>query len=58
VSSDGAREAQPEAGQILISQRVPAAVEDAFDAEPVGELELKGFGRPVAAYAVRPLRPF
>src|SRR5262249_25275173 len=45
-----------EAGQTLISQRILAAVEDAVDAEPVGELELKGFGRPVAAYAVRALR--
>jgi class 3 adenylate cyclase len=43
-------------GQTLISQRVYAAVEEAVDAEPVGELELKGFGRPVAAYAVRGLR--
>jgi class 3 adenylate cyclase/putative methionine-R-sulfoxide reductase with GAF domain len=43
-------------GQILISQRVLAAVEDAVDAQAVGELELKGFGRPVAAYEVRELR--
>ena len=42
-------------GQILISQRILAAVEDAVDAQPVGELELKGFGRPVAAYEVRAL---
>jgi class 3 adenylate cyclase len=40
-------------GQILISQRVFADVEDAVDAEPVGEIELKGFGRPVVAYDVR-----
>ena len=39
-------------GQTLISQRVYAAVEEAVDAEPVGELELKGFGRPVETYAV------
>ena len=45
-----------EAGQTLISQRVYAAVEDAVDAQPVGELELKGFGRPVAAYEVRRIR--
>jgi class 3 adenylate cyclase len=44
-----------EAGQTLISQRVFAAVEDAVDAQPVGEIELKGFGRPVAAYEVRAL---
>jgi adenylate cyclase len=43
-------------GQTLISQRVYAAVEDAVDAEPVGELELKGIGRPVPAYEVRGLR--
>jgi adenylate cyclase len=47
---------QAQAGQILISQRVFAAVEDALDARPVGELELKGFGRPVAAYEVSALR--
>ena len=45
-----------ESGQILISQRLFAAVEDAVDAVAVGELELKGFGRPVAAYEVRALR--
>jgi class 3 adenylate cyclase len=44
-----------EAGQTLISQRIFAAVEDAVDAQPVGEIELKGFGRPVAAYEVRAL---
>jgi class 3 adenylate cyclase len=44
-----------EAGQTLISQRVFAAVEEVVDAQPVGEIELKGFGRPVAAYEVRAL---
>lgn len=43
------------AGQTLISQRVLAAVEDAVEAEPVGELELKGFSRPVTAYEVKRL---
>lgn len=43
-------------GQILISQRVYAAVEDTVDAKPVGEIELKGFGRLLAAYEVRGLR--
>ena len=43
-------------GQTLISQPVYAAVEEAVEAEPVGELELKGFGRPVAAYEVRRVR--
>lgn len=40
------------AGQTLISQRVYAAVEGSVDAQPIGALELKGFGRPVAAYQV------
>src|ERR671935_1714878 len=39
-------------GQILISPRVFAEVEDLVEAERVGEIELKGFGRPVVAYAV------
>jgi class 3 adenylate cyclase len=43
-------------GQTLIGQRVFAAVEELVDAAPVGELELKGFGRPVTAYEVRALR--
>ncbi len=43
-------------GQILIGQRVYAAVEDAVDAQPLGELELKGITRPVAAYDVRGLK--
>jgi class 3 adenylate cyclase len=43
-------------GQTLISQPVYAAVEEAVEAEPAGELELKGFGRPVTAYEVRGLR--
>jgi len=47
---------QAEPGQILIDPRMFAAVENVFEVEPVGELELKGFGRPVAAYAVRAVR--
>ena len=43
-------------GQTLISQRVLAEVEDVVDAAPVGEVELKGFGRPVVPYEVRGLR--
>jgi class 3 adenylate cyclase len=43
-------------GQILSSQRVFAEVENVVDAEPVGEIELKGFGRAVAAYEIRGLR--
>jgi class 3 adenylate cyclase len=39
-------------GQILISQRVQACVGDFARTEPVGELTLKGFHRPVPAFAV------
>jgi adenylate cyclase len=45
-----------EPGQILISQRVYAAVEGRVEAEQAAEAELKGFGRPVVAYEVRGLR--
>lgn len=43
-------------GQTLISQRVLAEIEDVVDAAPVGQVELKGFGRPIAAYELRSLR--
>jgi class 3 adenylate cyclase len=43
-------EAKP--GQILISQRVLAAVDQLVECEPVGELALKGFLKPVPAYKV------
>src|SRR5690606_29464700 len=43
-------------GEILISQRALAAVEHLVDAEPVGELTLKGFVRPVITHRVRKLR--
>lgn len=45
-----------DAGQILVGQRVFGAVEEGVAATPFGELELKGFGRPVSAYAVHGLR--
>jgi class 3 adenylate cyclase/CheY-like chemotaxis protein len=41
-------EAKP--GQILISRRMIGTVEDLVEAEPVGELALKGFSRPVSAF--------
>jgi len=44
------------ARQTLIGQRGFGAVEDAVDVSPVGELELRGFGRPITAYEVRGLR--
>jgi adenylate cyclase len=39
-------------GQILIDSKVCAAVEGVAATEPVGELALKGFNRPVKAYRV------
>jgi len=41
------------AGQILISQRVMAAVEDRVEADIVPSLDLKGFSSATTAYAVR-----
>ncbi len=43
-------EARP--GQVLISARTLASAADQIEAEPVGDLTLKGFGRPVAAFNV------
>lgn len=37
------------ANQILLSQRAVAMVEDVIDAEPIGELQIKGLSRPVSA---------
>jgi len=42
-------------GQILISQRVYVALEALLDAEPVGELSLKGFLQPVPVFNVHAL---
>jgi CheY-like chemotaxis protein len=39
-------------GQILVAQRVHAAVEGRIDVEPVGVLVLKGFSAPVEAWSV------
>lgn len=39
-------------GQILLSPRSHAAVEDLFDVEDVGELQLKGFSHPIAVVNV------
>jgi adenylate cyclase len=47
---------EAQGGQILISQRVHAAVSELVDAEPVGELSLKGFQRPVPAFRVLQLK--
>jgi adenylate cyclase len=50
VASRLCDEAKP--GQILISPRVLMKVEHAVKVEPVGEFELKGIRRPLAAYNV------
>ena len=44
-------------GQILISPRVLGAIDDQVDAEPVGELILKGFAKPLPAYVALGSRP-
>jgi adenylate cyclase len=44
------------AGQILLNQRAWSAVEDIVVGTSVGDLNLKGFSRPVAAYDVTALR--
>jgi adenylate cyclase len=43
-------EARP--GQILVSRRLYAALDTLVDAEPIGELTLKGFAKPVTAFNV------
>ena len=48
-------EAKP--GQILAPLRLCAAVEDLVEAEPVGELILKGFSRPVSCFNVLRVKP-
>jgi adenylate cyclase len=47
-------EAKP--GQILVSQRVLGSVEALATAEPVGDLALKGFSKPVPAFDVVKLK--
>jgi len=42
-------------GQILIDGRVQLAVEAIASTEPIGDLDLKGFHRPVRAFNVRDL---
>ena len=40
-------------GEVLVSQRVMAALPPGFEAEPRGEIQLKGFQRPVTVLQVR-----
>ena len=39
-------------GQILVDSKVRAAIDERAAAEPLGELTLKGFRCPIAAYNV------
>ena len=55
VASRLCDEAKP--GQILISPRVLTKAENAVTIEPVGEFELKGIRRPLAAYNVVGTKP-
>jgi two-component system NtrC family sensor kinase len=43
-------------GQILIGPRIYAAVDESVETAPVGELDLRGFGRAIPAYEVRGLK--
>jgi adenylate cyclase len=43
-------------GEILISQRLQAALEDRVETEPVDALQLKGFSKPVDAFRVIAVR--
>jgi CheY-like chemotaxis protein len=47
---------EAQGGQVLITQRLHAEVEDSVAAVPAGEFELKGFGRPVPALDVVAVR--
>ena len=47
-------EAKP--GQILISQRLLGGVDELIEAEPAGELSLKGFHRPITAHNILGLK--
>ncbi len=45
-----------EAGQILLTQRVYTDVEDLAEVEPFGDLDLKGFAKPVPTFNLLALR--
>jgi class 3 adenylate cyclase len=44
-------------GQIVIGPRVLAEVEEHVEAQPLGKVELKGFSKPVEAFAVTAAAP-
>jgi adenylate cyclase len=45
--------AEAKGGQILADRKTVVALEGAFEFDALGELELKGFSKPVAAFALR-----
>jgi len=47
---------EAEGGQILINRKALSDAEHLVEAEPVGELTLKGFARPVSAFSILALR--
>ena len=44
---------EAQGGEILVSQRVCASLDESAETEPAGELVLKGFHKPVPAFRVR-----
>lgn len=47
---------EAKAGQILVSRRLLGSIEDLVEVEPVGELALKGFTRPISAFNILQLK--
>jgi class 3 adenylate cyclase len=47
---------EAQSGQILVASKAFMAIEDLVEAQLIGELSLKGFRQPVAAYDVRALK--
>ena len=45
--------AEAKAGQVLADRKTMAALEGAFEFDPVGPFELKGFSKPVPAFALK-----
>jgi class 3 adenylate cyclase len=45
--------AEAKAGQVLLDRKTMAALDGAFECEPLGQLTLKGFSQPVAVFALK-----
>jgi len=45
--------AEAKAGQVLLDRKTMAALDGAFECDPVGPLTLKGFSQPVPAFALK-----